>query len=198
MTEAEDPLPARVTARVSGRGAKRTLSYDVLRRPDQKVTFVEVAAAGKRPIGTVTGGRGTLTFSPAPGTDTRHIEAQFELLGIGAETKTVATFKPPSPRLGKPSRLTVRRGAGRVLIAWKGVAGAERYELVANLSSGRQRIITTRRRSATVSSVDRSTGGTVSVRAIAPMRQGGAATARFRATAPRKATRFGPLPRLRR
>ena len=102
VTESEDPGPARVTARVSGRGTQRTLTYDVERRPDQKVTFVEVAAGGKRPLGTVTGGKGTLTFSPAPGTDTRRIEAQFELLGIGAETTTVATFRPPSQRLGRP------------------------------------------------------------------------------------------------
>jgi hypothetical protein len=181
---------------VTGKGSERTLSYDVLRRPDQKVTFVEVAAAGKRPIGTVTGGRGTLTFSPAPGTDTRHVEAQFELLGIGAETKTVATFRPPSARLGRPSHLSVRRRASRLQVAWTGVAEAERYEIVTTLASGGQRITRTRRTAATISRVARDSGGTVTVRAVAPMRQGQATTARFRAGGPPSPTRFGPLPRL--
>ena len=135
VTESEDPGPARVTARVSGRGTQRTLTYDVERRPDQKVTFVEVAAGGKRPLGAVTGGKGTLTFSPAPGVDTRRIEAQFELLGIGAETTTVATFRPPSQRLGRPSRVTVSRRSGTLRVAFNRVAEAERYEIVTTLAT---------------------------------------------------------------
>ena len=123
VTVALEPPPARVSARVRGTGATRTLAYDVLRRPGQKVTFVEVAAAGKRTIGTVTGGRGTLRFTPAPGTDRRRIEAQFELAGIGTETRTVAAFTPPSPRLGKPGasdRPPARYAAGRGLDARPG------------------------------------------------------------------------------
>ncbi len=198
VTEAEDPPPARVSARVTGRGAKRTLDYDVLRRPGQKVTFVEVAGGAKRPIGTVTGGRGRLRFTPAPGTDRRRIEAQFELVGIGAETKTVAAFTPPSPRLDRPTRLSVRRRASRLVVTWKRVADAARYELVTTLNSGEQRITRTRRPAATITRVARSSGGRVTVRAIAPMRQGQAAAARFRATAPRTSPRFRPLPKLKR
>jgi hypothetical protein len=159
------------------------------------VTFVEVADSGKRPLGTVTGGRGTLTFTPAPGSDRRRIEAQFELAGIGAETKTVAAFTPPSARLGRPTRLTVRRRGGRLLVTWKRVPEAQRYEVLTTLSSGGQRMTSTRRPSATIGSVARWNGGRVTVRAVAPMRQGRVTTARFRATAPRKTTRFGPLPR---
>ena len=113
VTVALEPPPARVSARVRGTGATRTLAYDVLRRPGQKVTFVEVAAGGQAHDRTVTGGRGTLRFTPAPGTDRRRIEAHSSSLGIGAETKTVAAFTPPSPRLGRPARVIVRRrGAG--------------------------------------------------------------------------------------
>ncbi len=198
LTEAEDPPPARVSARVTGRGATRTLVYDVLRRPGQKVTFVEVTGGAKRPLGTVAGGRGRLRFTPAPGTDRRRIEAQFELVGIGAETKTVAAFTPPSPRLGRPTRLTVRRHASRLVVTWKRVVDAARYELVTTLNSGGQRITRTRRPAATITRVARSSGGRVSVRAIAPMREGRAAAARFRATAPRTSPRFGPLPKLKR
>jgi len=194
VTESEDPGPARVTARVSGRGTQRRLTYDVERRPDQKVTFVEVAAAGKRPLGTVTGGKGTLTFSPAPGTDTRRIEAQFELLGIGAETTTVATFRPPSQRLGRPSRVTVHRRSGTLRVAFTRVAEAERYEIVTTLATGGQRTTSTRRTAVTITHIARDSGGTVTVRAVAPMRQGAGRTTRFRATAPPAKTRFGPLP----
>ena len=49
VSESEDPGPPRVSVRVRGTGARRTLEYDVARRDDQKVTFVEVAAGGKRP-----------------------------------------------------------------------------------------------------------------------------------------------------
>jgi hypothetical protein len=198
VSEASDPLPARVTATVRGRGAHRTLVYDVLRRPKQRVTFVETGPGGDHPIGTITGGRGTLSFSPAPATGRRHIEAQFELAGVGAETKTVATFTPPSVRLGRPTHLTVRRRASRLVIAWTRVNAATRYEIVTTLSSGVQRITRTRGATATISPVARASGGRVTVRAIAALRQGRATAARFRATAPRKSTRFGALPRLKR
>jgi hypothetical protein len=197
VSEYEDPPPARVTARVTGRGAKRTLVYDVLRRRDQRVTFLETGPSGQRPIGTVTGGRGTLKFSPVPGSGRRHIEARFELLGVGAETKTVAAFTPPSPRLGRPTHLTVRRRASRLVLAWTRVADAARYEIVTTLTSGEQRITRTRRLTATIGAVARASGGQVTVRATAPMRQGRSTTVRFRATAPRAPTRFGPLPRLK-
>jgi len=198
VSEANDPPPARVTARVRGRGARRTLVYDVLPRPNQRVTFVESGPGGHRPIGTITGGRGTPAFSPAPGTGRRRIEAQFQLAGIGAETKTVATFTPPSTRLARPTHLTVRRRATRLLIAWTRVAGATRYEIVTTLTSGVQRITRTRHPNATISPVARASGGRVTVRAIAPLRQGRATAARLRASARRKSTRFGPLPRLKR
>ena len=165
------------------------------RRPDQKVTFVEVAAGGKRPLGTVTGGKGTLTFSPAPGTDTRRIEAQFELLGIGAETTTVATFRPPSQRLGRPVAGDGQSALAVPLrVAFTRVAEAERYEIVTTLATGGQRTTSTRRTAVTITHVARDSGGTVTVRAVAPMRQGAGRITRFRATAPPAKTRFGPLP----
>jgi hypothetical protein len=197
VTEAADPPAARVTARVTGHGARRTLTYDVLARPKQRVTFVETGpGGGERAIVTVSRGRGRKTFTPAPGTGKRRIEAQFELNGIGAETKTVATFTAPSTRLGRPTHVTVRRRGDRLVVAWRRVAGAASYELVTTLASGEQRITSTRRPTATISPVTRSSGGRVTIRAVAPMRDGRATAARFAATAPREATRFGPLAKL--
>jgi virginiamycin B lyase len=197
VSEADDPPSARVTARVSGHGARRTLTYDVLPRPNQRVTFVETGSGGERPIATITGGRGTRSFSPAPGTGKRHIEAQFELNGIGSETKTVATFTPPSARLGRPAHVRVRRLADQLQVTWSRVAEAARYEIVTTLAGGGQRVTSTRRPTATIRSVARSSGGRVTVRAIAPLREGRAAGARFRASAPRKSTRFRPLPKFK-
>ena len=176
----------------AGRSARSPTTWSAV--PTQKVTFVEVAAGGKRPLGTVTGGKGTLTVSPAPGADTRRIEAQFELLGIGAETTTVATFRPPSQRLGRPSRVTVSRRSGTLRVAFKRVAEAERYEIVTTLATGGQRTTSTRRTAVTITRVARDSGGTVTVRAVAPMREGAGRTTRFRATAPPAKTRFGRLP----
>ena len=121
--------------------------------------------------------------------DRRRIEAQFELAGIGAETKTVAAFSPPSQHLGRPGRLTVRRSGTRLLVRWTGVAQAERYEVITTLAGGGQRITRTRRPSVTLSGVAASSAGEVRVSAVAPMRQSTSASASFRATAPLEAPR---------
>jgi hypothetical protein len=197
VSTAEDPPDARVKATVRGRGARRTLVYDVLPRPGQRVTFVETGPEGG-PIGTVSGGRGTLSFAPAPGHLPRQIEAQFQLDGIGAETRKVASFTPPSPRLGRPARVLVHRRRATLRVSFPVVAGASRYDVVTTLTNGAQQTIQTRRHSVTIRHVSPASGGRVSVRALASMRQGAARTTRFRATAPRARTRFGRLPRLQR
>lgn len=197
LTEAQDPPAARVRASISGTDTRRTLVYDVLPRPGQRVTFVERAQGGSRTIGTVSGGRGQLAFSPAPGSDRRSIEAQFELEGIPAERLTVARFAPPSARLGQPGRLLVRRAGDRLRVSWPPVRGATSYEVLTTLATGAQRATTTRRNSATIRPVTPTSGGLVAVRAVASMRQGSVRTARFKATAPPAPTRFGPLPRLK-
>ncbi len=195
VTEANDPPDAKVSARVRGRGATRTLAYDVRRRPSQRVTFVELAAGGAaKTIGTVEGGRGTLRWTPAPGRGRRTVQARFELAGLPAEQRTVARFAAPSARLGKPGSLRVRRRGTTLRIAWERVAGAERYQVVATPSAGSQRIRVTRKRSATLKGVAAASAGRVSVRAVARLRQGRPANARFIRSAQRT-TRLGPLAR---
>jgi len=95
------------------------------------------------------------------------------------------------------SRVTVRRRGTRLVVAWTRVPEATGYELMTTLSSGEQRIVRVRRPTATVAAVPRSSAGQVRVSAVAPLRAGRPAGARFRATAPRTWKRFGPLPRLR-
>jgi hypothetical protein len=193
VAEATDPLPAQVTAGVHGHGVRRTLAYDIRPRPRQTVTFLEVSGVTQRPIGTVSGGRGTLAFTPAPGNDVRHIVAQFTLDGIRAETRTVASFKPPSSHLGRPSHLRLRRRGSALIVSWRRVPGATRYELVTTSLSG-QRVSRARGAGATLRRIPLTSAGRVSVRAVAPMRQGAPASARYPATR-RLRTRFGALPR---
>src|SRR4051794_1221561 len=57
---AEDPPAAKISASVTPDGAsasavsgpaRRTITYDIVKRPDQRVTFVEAGPDGSRPIG---------------------------------------------------------------------------------------------------------------------------------------------------
>jgi hypothetical protein len=193
VSQATDPPPAQVRARVSGRGSTRTLTYDIAPRPGQSVTFVEVSGVARRPIGTVSGPRGSLRFTPAPGQDRRTVIAQFTLDGIRAETRTVARFSPPAASLARPTHLQVRRRGARLDVRWKAVPGATSYDVVVTAGDA-QRITRARGPHASLRGAVTS-AGRVSVRATAPMRVGRAASTRFRAT--RKArTRFGRAPRV--
>lgn len=196
VAEASDLPDARVRASVSGRGALRVLRYDVGRRPEQRVTFYDVGRNGAaKAIGSIAGGgRGTLRFAPAPGAGMRRVEARFELAGLPAETRAVARFRPPSPRLATPRRVQVRRARTTLRVRWRPVAGAGRYELAVTTSSGPQRFLTTRRTSALVRGVPRAGAGRVTVRAVARLRTSAPARAGFRRLAARTSA-FRPLPR---
>lgn len=185
-----------VRGAVSGRGARRVLTYSVRRRADQAVTFFDVAASGSgKQIGRVAGGgRGRLAFSPAPGRGRHRVEARFELDGVPAERRVIARFKPPSPRLGTPKRLDVRRRPKAVIVRWARVRGATRYEVALTPSRGRQRFVTTSRGSLVLRRVPKTVRGTVSVRAVDRLRQGRAAKKRF-ARAARPKRNVGSLPR---
>lgn len=181
-----------------GTGTQRVLDYSIRRRKGQRVTFVEIdAAGGTRPIGTVDGGgSGKLRFAPAPGRGVRRIEARFELAGLGAEREVVARFAPPSPRLARPRGLRVRRRGTSLRVSWARVAGARRYELVVSSSGDGSRVRRTRGRRAVIKGIEKSSAGRVTVRAVDRLREGRPAKARFRRTARRK-TRFAPLGRCR-
>jgi hypothetical protein len=193
--EAKALPAAKVTATISGTEGRRVLRYKILNRPAQRVTFLEVTASGAaRTIGTVTGGAGELRFSPAPGRGLRRIDARFELGSRPAERLTVARFSPPSLRLASPRRLHVARRGTSLRVSWATVAGAAQYEVVVSTSNSRQRVVKTRGRRVTVTRIATSSSGRVAARAVASLRSGTPAVARFRATAPRP-TRFGKLPK---
>ena len=195
VNEAEDQPKAEVEASVEADGERYVLTYDILRRAAQRVTFSEIGEDGSaRAIGTVEGGgRGRLAFTPAPGTGFRRVEAQFELDGLPAEKLTVARFSPPSPVLGAVRRLRVRRRGSSLAVSWRRVPGATRYEVVTTPTGGAVRMVTTRRTRTTVTRVPRTSSGRVSVRAVTELRAGRPASAAFRRTAARP-SRFRPLP----
>ncbi len=196
ISQAIESPQASINARVEGRGTRRVLRYRIRDRADQRVTFMEVTSRGtSRPIGTVEGGgRGTLRFSPAPGTERRVVEAQFTIDGWPAERRRVAGFRPPSPRLARPSRLHVRRHGTTLRVAWRGVAGATRHDAVLTPSVGPQRVLRVRGTRATIRRVARTVSGRVAVRAVSTQRKSGAARANFRRIR-RPRTGFGPLPK---
>jgi hypothetical protein len=196
ISEAEDQPGAKVKADVTGHGLRRVLHYAVRRREAQRVTFLEETKEGvTRTIGVVTGGgRGKFSFSAPPGKGLRRIVASFELADMPAERLTVARYRPPSAKLGKPKRLRVRHRGTRLRLTWRGVPGAQRYEVLVTTSTGKIKAIRTRKRKLTVRRIAKSNNGVVSVRAVDKLRQGRAVSRRFRRTAKLK-SRFKPLPR---
>jgi hypothetical protein len=174
---------------------RRALDIALLRAEpgDRPLDQRPIAAAV---LGTVEGGRGRLRFQTAPGRGRSSIEARFELNGIPAETKTVARFRPASPRLGTPRRLRVRRRGERLAVSWRAVPEATRYRVVAASAGGLQRSRLVRGRSAKLGGIPATNGGRVTVQALDSLRRGRPAHARFERTANRS-TRFGKLGRCR-
>lgn len=190
--QATDPPDASVSGRVqAGRGDRRVLEYTVGRRPYQSVSFYDESVGGARKlIGTTRGGRGRLTFTPAPDRGRHKVVAAFTLDGIGAEERVVTSFAPPSPLLATPRGLQVRRKGTSVRVSWQPVPGATRYEL--SLLAGPQRFATTKKRSLTFTKVSKGAAGSVTVRAVASMRQSDVRRAKLRRAAKVK-TKVGGL-----
>ncbi len=184
--QAMNPQDAKVRGKVArGKGDKRVLRYDVRKRLGQRVTFFDVSSGGARKtIGTTGGGRGTLTFSPAPDTGRHRVVASFTLNDIGAEEKSVTTFRPPSPTLPTPGRVRVRRKGTSVTVTWRGARGASRYELA--LRAGTQRFAVTAKHRTVFTKVAKTSSGSVTVRAVASQRQSEIARKAFRRTAKAK------------
>jgi hypothetical protein len=165
-----DPPDAKIAAHVTGTGERRTLTYEIRRRPDQTVTFWDtIAGHVSRPIGHARGGRGTVRFSAPPGNGRRTIYAQFTLAGLPAERIAVAHYLPPAATLSKPRHLKVTRSKKRVTARWTRVAGATGYEVtVSDSRTGFQRMFRARRPRLVIKSIPLTVGGTLAVRAVDP------------------------------
>ena len=184
VARATDLPDARARANVSGTGLHRILNYNVLSRSGQVVDFYDVAEGGSaKLIGRVRGGgSGQLRFSPAPGRHRRQVVAQFMLQGLGAERLTVATFKPPAPRLGRPSDLRLRRHGRTLTVSWRRVADAAGYEIAITSRTGFQRFASTRATHVAFKGLARWISGVVTVRARDSLRQSDVAQRSFNGT----------------
>jgi hypothetical protein len=160
------PKP-RVTARVSGKGARRVLTYSVAPLPGQQVRFTERGAGVVHELGRARGRRGRIIFkATVTGNPRRTIQAEVIQDGLPRDNLTVARFSAPArPKLVKP-RLTAKRTKSALTLSWKPVPGATNY--LVEVDNGRtlvQRLLT-RKRKVTVRGTPATGALTVTVRAL--------------------------------
>jgi uncharacterized delta-60 repeat protein len=200
LATSEPAQTPKITARVSGSGARRTLTYTVGATPrGQQVTFYERGGSTLRRIGTTTKAAGTLTFTPGDGAGARTITALVEAQGLRVAEPTVARYRLTRQRAGRPGALRVVRRGRAVTVSWGAAPGAARYGVVVSPSSGPQRILrlAATRRSLRLTGAAAARGGTVRVAALDAQGAAGPARAgRWRpAAAPQ--SRFRPFRELR-
>ena len=130
------PKP-RVTARVSGRGARRALHWKATTAVGQQVVFAERAGRATVPLKRVGGSHGTIRFAPIPAGGRHTITATVLEGNSPRATLTVARFKGPrSGRRGVVRRLAVALKGRKVALRWSGVAGAAHYVVELRTASG--------------------------------------------------------------
>ncbi len=129
---AEGLPPPRVKVRVVGKGRKRGLRYSVRKIRGQRVTFAEQSRSGLyQVLGSTAKRRGHISFRPRLTTGRkRRIVALVEENGLPRARLLLARFKAPKRHLAaKPRGLRIRRRGGKLLVAWRGVRGAEGYRV---------------------------------------------------------------------
>jgi len=158
------------TGSVSGKGAQRTLTYDARKKGGgQEVTFYEDGTNVSHELGTSTGGKGTIRFTPAPGqTGVRKIVARATVDGSPIADQTIATFRYTAPApLKRPRHVTAIRKGKTLTIRWDAVVGAAHYGIVVNRGGGSQQryVLPARRRSLKIRNYPLTEGGNVTVSA---------------------------------
>jgi hypothetical protein len=138
------PQP-KVSGRVTGTGAKRTLHYRIARIPGQLVRFVEAGDRGGQTLRAVRiGGSGAVSFVPAPARGSRRtILAIVEQNGMPRARLTVASFSAGSPHVGPVPGLRVRRAGRTAIVTWRGAFYATGYDIVATFTTGTRELLST-------------------------------------------------------
>jgi hypothetical protein len=151
--------PAKVSARVSGRGSARRLSWRLRRQPGQRVRFVEQGPDVKRALTATRRAKGRVRFRPGFGSaGPRTIVAIVEQNGMPRDTITVARYTAPAPpRPQRPRRLRARRRGSAVVVAWRPGRGAASQRVVVRRARGRSDLflVKARRRKLRIARVDR-------------------------------------------
>ena len=130
--------PPAVSARVAGHGSKRTLTWKLMPRPGQRVTFTEVGRDASAVIAKTSAARGRARFTSAPGNArARRIVATIEQSGVPRDSVTVARYTAPAwKKPAKPRKLRARRSGSNLIVTWGAAAGAARYAVYVTASDG--------------------------------------------------------------
>jgi hypothetical protein len=136
------PAPT-LKARVTGRGHRRVLHYDVTSRSGLSVAFAEQAGRVYKTIGTARGAHGTLRFAPADGAaGHRAIYAIVTESGTPHERVKVASYTAPGP--ARPRRVKGLRIAARgrsFRITFGTAANASHYLVRVTGNDGRHQAV---------------------------------------------------------
>jgi uncharacterized delta-60 repeat protein len=186
MSYANGLPPAKVTARVSGAGTHRTLTYRLRPRAGQVITFAERGRDVFHTIGKAHGAHGSIRFTPAPGPGGRRKIVALIALANGPAPDVVAGsyIAPPPPRAGRPPRLRVSRRGTNATVSWGRAVNANSYLAVVSLSDGRHLAYPepAGRRTITIANVAQNDSGRVEVTAITALgERGRTATSRLAA-----------------
>jgi PKD repeat protein len=139
---AEDVAPATVKVGLRrGHGHKWSLAYRIGHFvPGTKVRFVERGSDSTHVLGTVSGGRGKLSFSPqeALGRSRKIYAYLLDAEGATVRELTVGHYTAPGAfRPGRPRNVRIVRHGTSASITWRPVAGARQYKIVVRGSDGR-------------------------------------------------------------
>ena len=160
------PEPA-VTAKVAGKGRRRSLRYTVAPIAGQTVRFVERAAGAGADLGRAKGAKGTLRFAPADGPKgRRQIVAMVDQDGAPRRQLVVATYVAPGPvRPGRPRFVRARRAGSTLRVSWGRAAHAARYVVRIRLHDGTSRlyVVGGKARSLRIRRVAKRTFGSITV-----------------------------------
>jgi len=176
-----------VTAKVTGAGPERKLTYRIRRIPGQAIRFIETGRSAFGVLGNARGTHGTLRFAAADGpAGIRSVIALVEENGIPRARIVVAHYHAPRPvRPAKPTGLRLTRRGNSLLASWHRVAGATRYTVYARISDGRRILRLLRATRLRITAVATTRATTVVVTAFHNARYGASATKTARPVAKR-------------
>jgi hypothetical protein len=158
----------KVSARLSGRGRSRRLSYRVSGPAGLAVTFVEVAKGGDHVLGVAKGAKGTLRFTPGDGPGGRRaIVADIAVNGVGFARRTLTSYTAPPPaRPGRPGRPRIVRHGSNVTVSFARARGAATSAVKLHASDGTDRMLVVAKGKAVFRQVHRGTHLRATVRGV--------------------------------
>ena len=162
-------LPApKIQAMVTGRGALRTLHYDIARQPGQTVEFAERGATAGSKLGRAATAKGQLRFTPADGkAERREIVAIVRQDGELRDEITVARFRAPRvARAGRAKAIIARQHGSRVTVTFAGAPRASRHQVTLALASGQRLVAQVDGTRHTFTDVPRAARGGIEVRGV--------------------------------